>query len=93
MKKDILLPLKAIHFKDTSYSSNCLCPIANAATDFFNTVDVSEEVHDLYVGKRKFTHTMYSFDTFKSDYTVALRRKFAKETTIRHIILKEVKNE
>lgn len=86
-----MLPLKAIHFKGSNYGKCCNCGLANAAKDFFDTENISEEVWHLYVDNKRYSHGFYDSATYQNDYAVAMKRNFSKTVTIRHIILKPVK--
>lgn len=87
----ILIPVKAIHYKNTQYSQTCNCALANAASDFFDTPDVSEEVWYIYIKGIKYSHAFFSHETYISDYNTAMKRKFSSTLTIRHLILQPEK--
>lgn len=61
--KQIILPVRAKHFKNTQYLCVGYCAISKAARELFNAIDVNEGVDVLHVqtdeGESSYTHTRY----------------------------------
>lgn len=86
MKNEIELPLKAKHFIDTRFTSNCNCAISKAAKDLFKTNDVMEHVDRLYIEKIEYVHKDYGGNDFHAD-KIKAESETDIETIIRVIIL------
>lgn len=79
--KQIILPVRARHFKNNNYGSNFNCPIATAAKEFFNAAFVSEGVDniDIFINENEinaYSHKLYEFQAFEKDFEQAGQTDF-----------------
>lgn len=63
MEQEIIMPVKAKHFKGSRYRDVCNCPLANAAKEFFKVTYVNEGVNKMYVGKPN-SQVLYLHDPY-----------------------------
>jgi hypothetical protein len=82
----ILLPLKAKHFKDKTFTHPCNCAIGSACKEKFNTSSVFEQVNEVDINGNTFKHSMYRSYTYWEDYETAAAHSF-DDTIIRTIEL------
>lgn len=88
---EIILKLRARHFKNVVYMSNDDCPVARAAKEHFKTKNIGEGVTYLYVVKRgmkRYNHKEYNNRHFAYDKGKAKRAK-SHNKIIREVVLTE----
>lgn len=86
LKPKIALVLKAKHFLPSNYYSIQECPIANAARDHFNLMNITNMLDSVTISGNIYYHRSYTAQMYHNDYK---RAKLAKnaDNTIRVVML------
>jgi len=86
MSETIELPVRAKHFKGTSFINFCDCAIAKAAKDKLETNDVHETGSAISINGKYYKHMDYGAMMFNKDKKLAATKKYSN-TIIRTITL------